>query len=171
MFSFSTISFQTCLLGFLLYENLEKYNVKSMEELVAIDAGMRKKIMDANIKDGLEFGRELRDRKHPIVIVPGEFFAKGWTQEHYMALWEPTIKNLVKGICFNNNFHHSDGCVEELLIGVENHKELYTRDGFRRMNLKDEVQKIGDAIGHIEKITGKVPQKLFNNYSRLTSYI
>jgi hypothetical protein len=157
--------------GFLLYQMLESRNVKSMEELLTIDNDMRKKIMDANIRDGFEFGEELRSKRYPIVIAPGKFFAKGWTQEHYMALWEPTIKRLVRVICFNNKFHYSDGCVEELLIGLQYQKELHIRDGFKMLNLREETHKIADAIDHIEKITGKAPQKLVNNYSRIKEYI
>ncbi len=156
--------------GFRLYEALEKYNVKTIEELVVIDPDIRKKIMDANIRDGMEFADEIRSKERPLVINPGDFFAKGWTQVHYMGLWEPVIKEFAPVLDFNYKFHYSDGSVEELLIGLRNDKELRTRK-FKRLVLKDEIPLIEDAINHIDRIIGQVPQKLFNLYKGITEFV
>ncbi|MBN2053043.1 hypothetical protein JW756_06065 [Candidatus Woesearchaeota archaeon] len=153
--------------GLLMYKELEKSRTTSIEELASIDSTAKKRIMDANINEGICFGNEIRAQAHPIVIVPGIFFAKGWTQEHYMALWKPVIINYSGIVCYNKEYHYSDGCVEELLIGIQNDKQLKVREGLKTLSLKDELIKIEDAMNHIEKIIGKTPKKLYSNYREI----
>ena len=81
----------------------EKYKVKSAEELKSMDKNIfRNEIMDMNILEGVNFKKELLSENNKYVIAPGEFFAKGWAQEHYMSLWEKVIKKFSNIICFNS---------------------------------------------------------------------
>ena len=157
--------------GWRMYSMLENAGVQSLEELKAIDPEVRSKLIKANIDDGIEFGDDIRAQGHPIVIVPGVFFAKYWTQEHYMGLWEPIIVDDSDIVGYNSRFHYSDGCVEEFLIGLREDKQLRRREGFSVISPKDEIPKLEDAMRHIEKITGVTPPKLYNSYQKIIKLI
>ncbi len=74
-----------------LYEQFKKNGVNSLPQLNKIQPDLYKKaVFQKNIADGVLFGNELR-KTNGAVIVPGNFFAQGWTQEHYMSLWENVI--------------------------------------------------------------------------------
>jgi hypothetical protein len=157
--------------GYALWLELEKKGAKSFEELKLSEPDIRKRLMKQNIEDGIAFGDEVRTQGYPIVIVPGIFFAKNWTQEHYMGLWEPVITQYAEIIVYNDNFHYSDGCVEEFLIGLTHDKKLCGRKGLAVLNPKDEIIKIENAMNHMEKISGITPTKMFNNYKKICTLI
>ncbi len=156
--------------GYRMYKTFEKYKIKSAEELKAVDKEIfRNEIMNKNIDDGLKFKQEL-NKKYKYVIAPGEFFAKGWAQEHYMSLWEKVIKKFSNIICFNDNYHYSNGCVGELIIGIKNDKELRKREDFSVIKVKDELNYIEKAIEHIDKI-GADTKNLSNLYIELRELV
>jgi len=157
--------------GYALWLELEKKGAKSLEELKLSEPDIRKRLMKQNIEDGIAFGDEVRTKGYPIVIVPGIFFAKNWTQEHYMGLWEPVIIQYADTIVYNDNFHYSDGCVEEFLIGLTHDKKLCGRKDLAVLNPKDEIIKIENAMNHMEKISGITPTKMFNNYKKICALI
>ncbi|MDD5012417.1 MAG: hypothetical protein PHQ66_02100 [Candidatus Nanoarchaeia archaeon] len=153
--------------GYRMYKIFEKYKVKSVAELKELDKEVfKREIMDENISDGLEFKFELLDKNYKYIIAPGEFFAKGWTQEHYMSLWEKVIKKFSNIICFNDNYQYSNGCVGELIIGIKNNKQLRKREDFAIINPKEELNQIEKAIEHIDKI-GADTKTLSNLYLEL----
>lgn len=82
-----------------------------------------------NLRAGAHFGESLRSRGWPLVIVPGEFFAKGWAQEHYMSLWRQVIVRYARTVAFNHHWQWSTGCVEEFLIAVQSGKRLVDATG------------------------------------------
>jgi len=156
--------------GYRMYKTFEKYKVKSTEELKAVNKDIfRNEIMNKNIDDGLKFKQEL-NKQYKYVIAPGEFFAKGWAQEHYMSLWEKVIKKFSNKICFNNNYHYSNGCVGELIIGIKNNKELRKKENFTLIKVKEELNNIEKAIEHIDKI-GADTKVLTNLYMELKELI
>ena len=157
--------------GYRMYNVFEKYKVKSAEELKTIDKNIfRNEIMDMNILEGLNFKRGLLEKKHNYVIAPGEFFSKGWAQEHYMSLWEKVIKKFSDIICFNDNYQYSNGCVRELIIGIKNDKQLRKRENFAVLNVKEELDHVEKAIEHIDKI-GADTKTLSNLYLELRGLI
>jgi len=157
--------------GLLMYKQFGKYNVKTMEELIGINPNVRKELMNQNIQEGIRFGQEIRKRGFPIVITPGIFFAKGWAQEHYMSLWKSVIVDKASIVVYDDNFHYSDGCAEEFLIGLQYNKELRSRKGFEIINPKDEIPKFEEAITQIERKIGQIPKKLYNSYTEIVKLL
>jgi len=157
--------------GYKMYKVFEKYKIKSVEELKAINKDLFKhEIMNENILEGVLFKGELLKKSHKYIIAPGEFFAKGWAQEHYMSLWEKVIKKFSNTVCFNDNFQYSNGCVGELIIGIKNNKQLRKRENFAVINFKKELNNIRKAIEHIDKI-GADTKTLSNLYLELKDLI
>lgn len=85
--------------------------------------------MQPNLRDGAHFGERLRRLGWPLVIVPGEFFARGWAQEHYMSLWRQVIVRYARSVAFNAQWHWSTGCIEEFLIAIQADKRILDCDG------------------------------------------
>ena len=81
-------------------------------------------VMQPNLRDGAKFGERLRACGWPLVIVPGEFFAKGWATEHYMSLWRQVIVRYAHSVAFGKQWQWSSGCVEEFLIAVQSRKRI-----------------------------------------------
>lgn len=86
-------------------------------------------VMWPNLQVGARFGENLRRHGWPLVIVPGEFFAKNWTQEHYMSLWRQVILRFARSVSFNVGWQWSAGCVEEFLIAVQSGKRILDASG------------------------------------------
>lgn len=81
-------------------------------------------VMRPNLQVGARFGERLRKKGWPLVIVPGEFFAKSWTQEHYMSLWRQVIVRYARTVSFNVGWQWSVGCAEEFLIAIQSGKRM-----------------------------------------------
>jgi hypothetical protein len=157
--------------GARLYGLYRECGVCNMDELEGIEPGtVKNRLIKPNVDDGIRFGEEIRKYGVGQVIVPGVFFAKGWTQEHYMSLWEQVITRYSDIVCFNRDFHYSNGCVEELLIGLQHGKELRHRENFRLLDPREEVGRIHDAIEEIDGL-GVDVKKLYNLYRRVTLFL
>jgi len=147
-----------------LYEAFRQHGVSRKEDLPP--GVYRNDVMNPNLVEGIDFGEEIKARGHT-VIVPGDFFAKGWADKHYMSLWEQVIKKHADIVCFYDKFHCSMGCVEELLIGFESGKELRHRNNFAPLNPNDELPKIRTAIDDLDSL-GVDPSRLYDSYRRLS---
>ncbi len=94
-------------------------------------------VMQPNLKDGDEFGELLRGYGWPLTVVPGQFWAPGWGQTHYMSFWRTVINLLTKNTCQNTDWCFSTGSAEEFLIALRfnmdghEHKRMFIRDGSR----------------------------------------
>lgn len=148
--------------GLLLYETIRANPDRPISEI-------KKQVMGANIAGGIQLGRELTELGFRNVIVPGKFFAEGWTQEHYMSLWEQVIRRFATVICFNDGWHYSTGCVEEFLIGIQTDKEIVDRN-LQPIRPHDELDKIKTAIDRIDEMELE-PGRLFDVYRRAALYI
>lgn len=106
--------------------------------------------MQPNLRDGARFGERLRQGGWPLVIVPGELFAKGWAQEHYMSLWRQVIVRYARTVALNDMWHWSTGCVEEFLIAIQSGKRILAHDGSPyQISLGiDQIRETVDKIDH-----------------------
>lgn len=107
-------------------------------------------VMQPNLRDGTRFGERLRKDGWPLVIVPGEFFARGWAQEHYMSLWRQVIVRFARSVAFNAQWQWSSGCVEEFLIAVQSRKRLLSCNGqsYPAQQGADLIRRTVDEIDH-----------------------
>lgn len=157
--------------GLRMYKTFENYEVSSVKALNRIDLDIfANEILIPNNEDGLEFGKEIISKGYKSVIMPVKLGktekTKKWGQEHYLALWEPMIEEHSDIICFNRDYQYSNGCVEELLLGIMLGKELWHRDNLQALDIKDEAENIWNAITYINCI-GADPKKLVNLHRRI----
>ena len=145
-------------LGFRDSEEFKRHEPQKFNELV----------MKPNITDGERFGQSLRDRGYHLVIVPGQFFAKGWTQEHYMSLWRRVIIQFSKRTAFNQDWFWSNGCAEEFLITIQYpKKQIILPDGTTKMqNPFEYAELIRRAIDAIDAL-GFDPKPLYNIWRQI----
>ncbi|MBI4016488.1 MAG: hypothetical protein HY363_02225 [Candidatus Aenigmarchaeota archaeon] len=158
--------------GLRMYELFKARGVKSVDELNKIDpAIMRKEIMIPNIESGENFAQELRSAKqYAAVICPSTFFARGWTQEHYMSLWERVIENFATKVHFNDSWQYSNGCVEEYLIGLRTGKFLYEGTSVTPLEPKEALSKIKQALLEISEIGADIKQ-MYTAYRRIELFL
>ncbi|MBX4189908.1 hypothetical protein KW791_01240 [Candidatus Parcubacteria bacterium] len=148
-----------------MFDVMKQHNVQTVEALKEIDPNIVKNvIMDPNIRDGQVFSQELRKTRH-LVICPGDFFAKGWAQQHYMAFWEQIIVRYVDVIVFNDLWQYSNGCVEEFFIGLQHSRGLYTRE-LEPIDVRACISKIKDAVNEIDG-QGYDANKLYDLHRRI----
>lgn len=147
-----------------MYDAFNDHECVSLQELKALDENIFKEdVMGPNLQAGAEFGDRLREIDEVgLVIAPGVFFGKGWTQQHYMSLWKQVIKRYADVICLNENYQYSNGCLEELLLGCVFGKELRDHE-YNIIKPKGELPKIEKAIEWIDG-SGADVTNLFNSY-------
>ena len=152
-----------------LYSYFKKYGATSVKELEKKTKRnfFRESVMNENIKEGELFGKYLQKKGFNRVIVPGIFFAEGWTQEHYISLWERVIVDCSDEVIFNKYWEYSDGCVQEFWIGLREGKTLRFRESLNKeVNIKAALKLIREAINHVDKI-GANANNLYNFYRRI----
>jgi hypothetical protein len=151
-----------------LYDALKTSGYSCVQDFKAKNPEIYKtQIMGENVDDGIGFAAELRTQNPgSIVIAPVMYHKNNWTEPIYMDMWERVIRTFVKRIAFNENYHYSTGCAEELLIGVREGKEISDRKG-NILNPREELQKLGKAINDIATVTGEVHKDLFRIYRKL----
>lgn len=109
-----------------LYDLMLDKGIKDIQEFKKFYKNEVYNVMMANIKEGQQFGKKLREEKKnkdKMFIVPGDFYAKDWDQDHYMILWRKVIDKFAQGIRFNKRWYFSNGCVEEYLTGLKTQKK------------------------------------------------
>lgn len=93
-------------------------------------ARYRNLVLEPNVQAGARFGTLVRSKGWPLAIVPGQFYAKNWTQVHYMAAWRPVI--IYRATSVHHDTHDMGwtfGGVEEYKIGMLNHKKMFLWTG------------------------------------------
>ena len=108
--------------GTLFYQVLEKYQVKTLVELLAIDRSLLfEEIIKPNTDSGIALGDELAKKWKLPIIVPAVFEAKSqrWTQDDYMYVWYQVIKEMVGQTILRDGWEYSNGGTEEFINSVE----------------------------------------------------
>ena len=107
------------------------YKVHTKEQLIEVLGadGYRTKLLLPNEKHAVEFAREVRERKHDIVLTPNTLFVQDWTQREYLGFWERVIRTKCQAIFFNDWWEFSNGCTFEYLVGHQEKMPLFSRDG------------------------------------------
>lgn len=109
-----------------LYELMKELKLASPDDVKRLHREVfTERIMRPNISAGIQFANELRRKGFLLVIAPGAFFAKGWAQEHYMSLWRQVIERYVRTVAFAPGWQWSNGCIEELLIAIQNGRQIF----------------------------------------------
>jgi len=144
-----------------LYEALKKYKYRSKDELKQKNINAYNiEVRDLNVQSAKDFASELRN-KGKIVINPGDFKEQNWQDTLYMCYWEQVIEKFISEIHFNNDYHYSTGCVEELFIGIDKNKGLYHRSG-KPLIVSEEIPKLWKAAEDITNVCDEEPKNLVN---------
>lgn len=114
--------------GLRLYQEMKRLGIRNSDEFRS-SPEFRSFVMEPNLKAGADFGERLRKKGWHLVIVPGEFFAKGWAQEHYMSLWRQVIVRFARTVAMNTGWMWSLGSAEEFLIGLQSGKRIVDANG------------------------------------------
>ncbi len=114
-------------------------------------------VMMPNINEGRQFGKSLREdnkNKGKMFIVPGDFYAKDWDQDHYMILWRNIIDKFAEGIRFNKKWYFSNGGIEEYLTGLKTQKKNkeFTLSDYEGKIIKEDyaLDKVSKTIKFLE---------------------
>jgi hypothetical protein len=152
-----------------LYNALKKHNYRSREEfkLKNIEA-YYKEVRDVNVKSAIEFAEELR-KQNKVVINPGDFDKQDWQDTTYMIYWEQVIDKYIDEIHFNQDYHYSTGCVEELLLGMVMDKKLFHRNG-SELIVAEEIPKLWKAAEDITNVCNNEPKNLINFIMKIELY-
>lgn len=108
--------------GVLFYEVLERYQVKTLEELTAIGSHILfEEIIRPNTGSGIILGDHLAKIWRLPIIVPAVFEAKSqrWTQDDYMYIWYQVIKEMVGHTIMRDGWQYGNGCIEEFVHSIE----------------------------------------------------
>jgi len=155
--------------GARLYDALRKNEVKTAAELKRKlgKAWWSKNIFDANVKLGKEFAQCVRDSLNDktMVITPGPFFARDWSQPEYLFFWETLLRTRIGSAWFASNWQFSNGCTFEFAVSCDAKIPTFDYDG-KPLELDKGVQLIELAIERLEK-DGFDISKLAQNYERL----
>ncbi|PIS05911.1 MAG: hypothetical protein COT80_04040 [Candidatus Buchananbacteria bacterium CG10_big_fil_rev_8_21_14_0_10_33_19] len=113
--------------GQLLYQVLQSYGVKDLNELVAIDEDILiREIITPNALSGIALGDKLaRDWKIPIIVPPvfeserWRKYNRDWEEKDYMHIWYQVIREMVGHMIMRNGWHYSNGGVSEFVHAVQ----------------------------------------------------
>jgi hypothetical protein len=135
--------------GLRLYQQAKTQGFAVAGELrLALPEIFHQQVFLPNLKQGEMFGASLRKLHWRQVIVPGLFFAKGWTQEHYMSLWRQVIVRHARAVALCQNWEWSLGCSEEFLIALQHQKRLLDGTG--------KTMRWTEGLGLIRKAMDKI---------------
>ena len=156
--------------GKILYDEFRRLGVTSVDELKRADSRFFSKVFQENIAEGERFADSLRKSgRYAFVISPGTFFMKGYTQEHYMALWERVIRKFRPNVHLNVKigWQYSNGCSEESLIRLQLGDDgLFEGLDESPMAAKIASQRVKSAVEDVASIGADVRQ-LYTMYRRL----
>jgi len=131
-----------------LYELMEKYGVRTKEELEKKCPGaLWEEVVLPNIENGRTLAHKLHTDKGSNFLVPGIFDARklGWSQREYMVLWLKFISASAKEIYLVPGWEYSSGGAMEFVRGMM----LQFRFAARKepITIKDEQARIVDLSG------------------------
>ncbi len=113
-----------------LYDTLDRYGVKTKEELERVRPGaLLEEVIIPNIEAGKLFAEKIEGRSLPLVV-PGIFEAQQhrWSQEEYMILWLRLITGSVKELYLADGWEYSTGGVMEFFRAMMIHHGHFTKD-------------------------------------------
>jgi hypothetical protein len=155
--------------GARLYDALRKNKVKTPAELKEKlgKAWWSENIFDANVKLGKEFAQCVRDSLNDktMVITPGPFLARDWSQPEYLFFWETLLRTRIKSSWFARNWQFSNGCTFEFAVSCDADVPTFDCNG-NPLELDKGLQLIDSAIKTLEK-DGFDISKLAKNHERL----
>lgn len=155
--------------GLRLYKAMRRFGFTNPAEFKqAAPQRYRKLVMEPNIEAGRRFGDFIRSHGWPLTIVPGNFYATGWTQIHYMAAWRPVIVYRVKTLCHDHDIGYTTGGVEEFKIGILNHKRILFREANRLIpaDLRLGADRIRKAIEQLAS-WGMDPKDIYQHWQEI----
>lgn len=135
--------------GLILYSEMQRHGfVSSAEFRRAMPDVFKKEVLKKNLALGQHFGEYLASIGWVSVIVPGKFFANGWTQEHYMSLWRQVITRHARIVALGPDWAWSLGCTEEFTIAAQQRKKILNQHGqpLRHQECLDLIRKTMDRI-------------------------
>ena len=136
------------------YELLKMYEVTSQDELrTKLGTEEFKKVhselIQANVARGVESTEKLRERGLVNVVSPGPFFARGFTQQHYLYLWEWFIVKKIYEVRFNYQWEYSNGCTLEYAIAARKNIPRLDHEG-SEITVADAIQKVEAAVKELK---------------------
>jgi hypothetical protein len=119
------------------YKVLEKYGVKTLDELNALDENiLKEEIIKPNVREGNKFAEKLAKRINKPVIAPGIFDVQllGWTQDEGIFLWYEVIGEKAESMHMADGWGYVSGSRKEFKLGIKmqfgyHHPFIY-RDGW-----------------------------------------
>ena len=137
-----------------VFDLLRKHGASSREHLKEKLGGIYdelwNELMDGNLAEGRAFFERTHSEGHRNLINPGPFYARGWTQEHYLYLWEWVIVHKCKEARFNSGWNYSNGCTLEYAISLRKGIRTLGEDG-RPMKAEDATKRIEHALDEYDE--------------------
>lgn len=154
------------------YEVLKKYESRSeleLKEKLGDDEfkKVQTELIEFNVARGIDFAEKLRERGLINVVTPGPYFARGFTQQHYLYLWEWFIIKKIYEVRLNNDWEYSNGCTLEYAIAARKGIPRLDHEG-APLHLEQAAHKVQLALKDL-KIHGFVVDKLERNLGLLAA--
>ena len=148
------------------YEVLTKYEVTSEAELkrkLGEEEFKRvhTELIQANVARGVEFAEKLRERGLVNIVTPGPYFARGFTQQHYLYLWEWFIIKKIYETRFNYDWQYSNGCTLEYAISLRKGIPRLDHEG-APLDVESAIEKVEAAVNELQR-KGFIVDKLKDN--------
>lgn len=148
------------------YEVLTKYEVVSEAELKTKLGEeefkrVHTELIQANVARGVEFAEKLRERGLVNIVTPGPYFARGFTQQHYLYLWEWLIIKKIYEIRFNYDWQYSNGCTLEYAIALRKGIPRLDHEG-APLDVENAIKKVEAAVNELQR-KGFIVDKLKDN--------
>jgi len=124
----SAIYISTPMTSGLLYMNAFK-ELTEVEKKIGLTAENRSSLFKKNCQHARSVAAMTRLHfPTSIVINPTCVEIKGWEQNDYLTFWRQVIIDNVQVIRFVNDWHYSNGCAYEFLIGAITNKVMIDED-------------------------------------------
>lgn len=152
------------------YDVLAKYGVASEAELKRKLGEeefkrVQTELIQTNVLRGVEFAEKLRERGLVNVVTPGPYFARGFTQQHYLYLWEWFIVKKVYEVRFNYDWQYSNGCTLEYAIALRKGIPCLDHEG-SPLEHEHATHKVEGAVNELQR-QGFIVEKLKDNLALL----
>jgi hypothetical protein len=122
-------------------------------------------LIQANVARGEEFTEKLRERGLVNVVTPGPYFARGFTQQHYLYLWEWFIIKKIYEVRFNYDWQYSNGCTLEYAIALRKGIPRLDHEG-SPLDVENAINKVEAAVNELQR-KGFIVEKLKENLALL----
>jgi hypothetical protein len=143
--------------GRLLYNTLDHYGVKTIQELEQKHPGaLREEVIIPNIEAAKSFGKRVSDHALPIVI-PGIFEARKqrWSQDEYMILWLRLITSAIKELWLCEGWEYSNGGAMEFCRGIMIHYR-FIEERVDRLPIFDHQGNLIDLMEGVYKLATSI---------------